>query len=279
MINWTFVRQVGPFSWLLRNCNRQFHKRVLRRDMTMKLPTGLRMILPLASHSASEAYVTGANTDWGSEAVFAKFADAGRDCLDVGAHIGYYSAYLSPLVRRVYAFEPSLENLRNLRKNAAIAGNIEVLDLAVSSYEGKATFYMGSGSAVGSLNDVGGEMTEVSVTTIDSFAAAHPALDVALIKIDVEGQDIEVLRGMQKTVANYQPLILTECDYSSDLVALCRRWNYGIFAFACDRKTLDTRFEQMRAVNADDWCKMLFLVPARLKLDFELLTKTGPNAR
>lgn len=247
--------------------------------MTMKLPTGLRMILPRASQSAAEVYVTGANIDWGSEAVFAKFADAGRDCLDVGSHIGYYSAYLSPLVRRVFAFEPNLENLRNLRKNSAIAGNVEVVDLAVSSYEGRATFYMGSGSADGSLNNVGGEMMEVSVTTIDSFVASHPAMDIALIKIDVEGQDIEVLRGSQKTVANHQPLILTECEYSSDVVDLCRQWNYGIFAFVCDRKTLDMSFEEMCAENADAWCKMLFLVPARLKSDFERLTKTEANAR
>ncbi len=107
LINWQFIREVGPLRWVLRYSVRQFRKRVLRRDCTLRLPTGLTMVLPRQSTSATEVYLTRANTDWGSEAIFTSFAVSTRDFLDIGSHIGYYAAYLSPRVRHVYAFEPN----------------------------------------------------------------------------------------------------------------------------------------------------------------------------
>ena len=56
--------------------------------------------------------------------------------MDIAAHIGYYSAYLSPRVRRVYAFERNPRNFRSLHVNALAAGNIEVVEMAVSSHDG-----------------------------------------------------------------------------------------------------------------------------------------------
>jgi hypothetical protein len=53
---------------------RQFYKRVLRRDLRMKLPTGLPIVLPRSSQFGSEAYVTNANVDLGAEALLARMA-------------------------------------------------------------------------------------------------------------------------------------------------------------------------------------------------------------
>lgn len=271
MINWTFVRQVGFVPWALRYSSRQFQKRVLRRDSRLRLPTGSWIILPTQSASATEVYVTNANIDWGSEALFASFANAGRDFLDIGAHIGYYATYLSPCVRRVYAFEPDQRNVPALRKNALQTGNIEIVESAVSSFDGAACFYAGAGSAVASLENIGGPSRDVTVTTIDTFVASRPDLNVCLIKIDVEGHDLQVLYGMQGTIAGHQPLVLTECEYSSDLRDLCDRWSYNIFAFACDRKTLKVRFQKLCPNRDPLWTKMLFLVPRHLRTSFEPL--------
>lgn len=87
--------------------------------------------------------MTNANLDWGAEAIFARFADPTRDLLDIGSHIGYYAVYLAPLVRRAYAFEPCLDNLQYLRENAAQAPNIEIVEMAVSSCDGDASFFPG----------------------------------------------------------------------------------------------------------------------------------------
>jgi hypothetical protein len=87
MINTKFIRQVGPFKWATRYAWLQFRKRILKRDGLMRLPTGSTLILPRQSASATEAYVTNANMDWGAEELFAQFSDPSLDFVDIGAHM------------------------------------------------------------------------------------------------------------------------------------------------------------------------------------------------
>jgi FkbM family methyltransferase len=246
---------------MLRYGTLQFRKRVLKRDSSLRLPTGIRMALPQYSGNATEIYVTNADTDWGAEAIFARFADPARDFLDIGSHIGYYAVYLAPLVRRVYAFEPSPRNLPYLYDNSKRAQNIEVVEMAVSSYDGEAEFFSGQGAAVGSLENVGGQVTKVPVITIDTFLENKSAIAPGLIKTDIEGHDIGALRGMHATVLKFQPLILTECTLTQELIQLCDTWNYSIFSSIRDRQTNRTSFRELSASNEACWYKMLFLVP------------------
>lgn len=277
-INWSFVREVGLLPWAVRYSRRQFHKRVLHRDSRMRLPTGAWITLPAQSGSATEAYITNGRMDWGSEAILAQFADKSRDFLDIGAHAGYYAGYLSPCVRRVYAFEPDHRNLAGLRENARSWGNVEVIASAVSSRDGVATFYQGSGSAVSSLEStLGGPVGQVPVITIDTFAAARSDLRIGLVKTDIEGHDLQALRGMQRTVARDQPLILSECEYSAELLQVCNQWNYETFAFARDRTTMALEFIRVRPEDAERWFKMFFLVPERLQASFHLMTRSSPT--
>ena len=272
MVNRAFIQEVGPFRWLLRYGRLHFRKTILKRDSTLRLPTGVRIILPRQSRNSTEIYVTNANIDWGAEAIFARFAHPQRDFLDIGSHIGYYAAYLSPCVRRSYAFEPDARNHPGLYKNAGLVGNVEVVEMAVSSVDGTADFHAGQGSAVGSLNDVGGPTTKVRVITIDTFVANHEGIDVGLIKTDVEGHDLEALRGMQGTVTAFQPLILTECELTTALADLCAQWRYSIFAITRNTATRRSRFMELSASDRDNLhCKMLFLVPQILKPEFNCL--------
>ena len=105
-INLEFVKEVGPFTWLRRTFVRQFSKRILGKDNSLKLPTGLRMRLPTASKFASEVFITGSKVDWGSEELFVNHLNASEVVLDVGANIGYYSLYVLPRTAAVHAFEP-----------------------------------------------------------------------------------------------------------------------------------------------------------------------------
>jgi FkbM family methyltransferase len=263
----TFIRQVGPMKWGARTAMLQFRKRVLRRDTRLLLPTGLRIVLPRSSQSAAEVYVTNADIDWGAEALFASFADPHRDFLDIGAHIGYYSAYLSPRVRRAYAFEPDLRSAPWLRVNAGIAGNVDVIEMAVSSRDGVAPLHVGGGSAIARLDwETGDPTVDVPTVRIDTFCMTHPGVDPALVKTDVEGHDLEALRGMTSTVARSAPLILTECGSHEGLVALCDEWGYTIFAFVRDRESMVVTFRRMgRGDFQKFWFKMLFAVPPHLE--------------
>ena len=156
-----------------------------------------------------------------------------------------------------------------LHENVLLAKNIQVMEMAVSSHDGFADFFGGPGSSVGSLNNVGGAVRKVPVTTIDTFVAGHAGIDVGLVKTDIEGHDLDALRGMDATVANFQPLILTECELSAELTGLCAQWGYSIFAVTRDRRTRRTKFVELLASDAGKYlCKMLFLVPRTLRSTF-----------
>jgi FkbM family methyltransferase len=176
----------------------------------------------------------------------------------------------------VYAFEPDPRNLAALRLNARAAGNIEVIDAAVSSSTGVTPLHLGVGSATTSLRPQANRpVIQVPTTSIDAFWSGHPSIDPALIKTDIEGHDLEALRGMTQVVARSQPLILTECDQPSDLGSLCRDWGYAIFAYTRSDPFAAASFRQMRAADFSLQFKMLFLVPARLSPHFMALTVGG----
>jgi len=273
MIPWAFIKKVGPVKWFFRYGILQFRKRVLKRPSTLLLPTGSRVYLPRNSGFATEVYVTNADVDWGAEALIARFADPNRDFLDIGAHFGYYSVYLAPLVRRAYAFEPSTRILPDLYNNARRTPNIEVVESAVSHYDGDAEFHLGLATPLGSLEDVGGEVTKVNVTTIDTFVKQHGDVAPCLVKTDIEGHDIAALKGMNATVLKHQPIIISELVVTQELADLCDGWNYSIFANVRDRKTLRTTFRQLSIHDNDYWSHMLVLVPESLHPDFAAMTK------
>jgi FkbM family methyltransferase len=181
-------------------------------------------------------------------------------------------------VRRAYAFEPDPRIIGELGANARLAGKVEGIVAAVSSRCGSARLQVGGGSAVSSLEACApnGESIDVTITTVDAFVAARPDIHVGLIKTDVEGHDLEALRGMGEVVAHRQPLILTECSYKPELEEMCQGWNYRIYAFTRDRKTLKTRLQQMTAPDLKEkWYKMLFLAPRRLGAEFAGLVSTN----
>lgn len=62
-MNKAFIREVGLVPWLLRTAWRQFHKRILGRSHSIRLPTGNFLTLPIDSFSASEVFVTNADID------------------------------------------------------------------------------------------------------------------------------------------------------------------------------------------------------------------------
>jgi FkbM family methyltransferase len=275
-INSEFVKEVGTFTWVRRTIVRQFSKRVLCKDNTVVLPTGLRMRLPRASKFASEVFITRSNVDWGSEELFANHLDASGVVLDVGANIGYYSLYMLPRAATVHAFEPDPRALSVLRLNLAGHPNAHVHGVALGNCIGKSSFILEPNSEVSHLADSsthhGGDRHEVDVTTIDQFVAEKD-LRITGIKIDVEGADLDVIEGAIQTLASQAPLVLTETKPDERLFGLIRPLSYKVFAFIKHPNTSKFQLQEINRVSTFR-TKMLFLVPNRLQLTFELLAQS-----
>ena len=123
---------------------------------------------------------------------------------DVGANVGEWTeSVLSACpAAKIFAFEPAPE----LAARIAIPG-VRVIRCAVSDTIGTLKFYVKEGLAgTNSLSpgDTGGTEIEVESTTICEFARQHQIDHIRLLKIDVEGFDLSVLRGALPMIENGQ---------------------------------------------------------------------------
>ena len=155
--------------------------------------------------------------------VTAQFAPAlapGDVCIDVGAHIGYYTLLAARAVGpggHVYAVEPSPANYRALRRNIALNGldNVTALEAAAGAETGSATLYDGpahnSGMATLNAALAAKSATPLDETSVEVVPVASlvPEADwdrVRVIKIDVEWDELDVVSGLQPIFDRGQPL-------------------------------------------------------------------------
>jgi FkbM family methyltransferase len=275
LLNKAFIKEVGKSRWLFKTIVRQFYKRVLKREHTMRLPGGGYLILPVNNRFASEAFITGSDVDWGSEELLYSQLKGKGFFLDIGAHIGYYSLYMLPKTKGVHAFEPDPRVLKFLEKNLGRKTNVHINTCAVGNKKGKAKFILENDAEVSHLarnEQPNTNEIEIDVTTIDSFVCSHN-LSIEAIKIDVEGFDLDVISGGMETMLSQQPIVLTESTPDTRLFELAGGVSYRVFAFVCNAKTRSKRFVELKKQPLEnEHTKMLFLVPPNLSAEIEKKT-------
>jgi FkbM family methyltransferase len=131
--------------------------------------------------------------------------------VDIGANIGNHSISFAKKFSKVISFEPNPHTFKLLSFNTGFFPNIIIYNTGMSDRQGvismseDVTNYGGS-SAVYNYGD--NTSVEVQVQALDDHIAALD--DVRLIKIDVEGMEDSVLRGAEKVIIKYQPIIVFE---------------------------------------------------------------------
>jgi FkbM family methyltransferase len=144
---------------------------------------------------------------------------AGAVVFDVGANVGFFSllaARLAGPAGRVEAFEPHPAAAAGLRRNVALNGadTVHVNEVAVGARSGSAELMSVRERSWSHLADRGwhpetDDIIDVLVVTIDDLVAGGMrAPDV--VKIDVEGSELDVLQGMRETIATCAPVIICE---------------------------------------------------------------------
>lgn len=146
-----------------------------------------------------------------------QFLKPGMNVLDIGGNLGYYALLEARTVGnagRVIAFEPVAANFAQLSKNVHANGhcNIHLHNVAVGAVSGTATMYVGKKSNWHALYPVPWKTREitVAVSTLDAALAQHNLRSVDLIRMDLEGYEVEVIQGMVETIENYSPRLLVE---------------------------------------------------------------------
>jgi FkbM family methyltransferase len=219
--------KVGKFVFWRRTVVRQFLKRVLGRGSELRLPNGRRVWLPPESGVSSVVWVTSGALDDGFEELFRSLGEAGTAFFDVGAHFGFYCAFLCDRHAPVVAFEPDARTLPSLHRNlAGIAGSV-CIPAAASDRCGQLNFFSNDSSGMSRLlpdgsGAVGGNVKVVDVTTVDETWRRLGKPKVGAMKIDTEGHEGEVLAGAREMIEACQPVMLIEATCAS--LAPHREW-------------------------------------------------------
>jgi FkbM family methyltransferase len=126
--------------------------------------------------------------------------------LDIGANIGYYAKILSHLVGdngKVYCFEPDLTNFKHLKKNVKNLPNVDISHKAVSSKTEKLKIYTSKELNVDhrTYKPAAYENAiEIEAVSIDDFSKSCGHLFVDFIKIDIQGFEMQAIKGMENTL-------------------------------------------------------------------------------
>ena len=155
----------------------------------------------------------------------------GHVALDVGAHKGAFTYWMGRIVGAwgaVFAFEPQPELAERLAANVRRAGwsHVHVENVGLSSRTGELILTVPSSRpSPGATLEARGAVEaswqsySVRVATLDEYfgltrgyGARWPARPIQFIKCDVEGHELEVLRGAECLLRRYHPHLLLECE-------------------------------------------------------------------
>ena len=151
-----------------------------------------------------------------------RFVQPGMTVLDIGAHHGFYTLLLSRAVGsrgRVFAFEPSPRERKALLRHLSLnrCKNAKVQALALGAERKEVDLYVVEGSETGcnSLRPPivlsGTSSTSVRVMPLDDWLSEEKVEHVDFIKLDVEGGELDVLKGATKLLDRRpRPVILAE---------------------------------------------------------------------
>jgi FkbM family methyltransferase len=158
-----------------------------------------------------------------------KFVPIKRTALDIGAHVGLWSMCLADHFNQLHAFEPMPDHIKCYRKNMAFylegMRHVQLYEVALGNEvgEGKMDVTLdntGNAHIVGySRMGVNGQgAVSVDLRRLDDYTFE----DVTFIKIDVEGFELEVVKGGEALIKSQKPVMVIE-----QKPGMGQRYGYG----------------------------------------------------
>ena len=142
------------------------------------------------------------------------------DCvIDVGANIGNHSLFFSNKAQEVLSYEPNPKTFELLKINAGLSNNISIFNYGLSDQTSQKilienNFNIGNSfieSTEDSIKNDGYPRYKIDLSTLDSIDELLEK-NIDLIKIDVEGYELEVMLGGMNLINNNKPTILFELN-------------------------------------------------------------------
>jgi len=239
---------------------RYYRFRRLTKPRVLPWLGGLEVTIVPGEEMSQAVYVSGLYEPC-TTSVLERLLSPGGTFIDVGAHVGLLTMVASRRVGaagHVFSFEPSTREFERLERHLDRnrLDNVLPVHAALGSREERKSLHVASPSRSGlntfnprfNYGDVAEAYTEsVSVMRLDDFVLAHGISKVDAIKIDVEGDESDVVMGATNTIARDRPAIVIEVNASRSapddsvrtrLESLLRSLHYEFVAIDGDTGTL-----------------------------------------
>ena len=272
-----FYKQIGYFNVLYRGLILKFYKNILRKKK-FKFNTTLNTNYNIFSWDpcGSEVFATNSFPDWGNEYFFLQtLKNRPRNIfLDIGCHTGSYACLFKNIFNRIIGFEPSkdcqevLELTKSENNNfnyyKCFLGNDNKEIILKQSYEDslKGSIHIYNEEIKHSKTNKTTE-EKISIYKLDDFLKHKKINDeISGIKIDVDGVDLDIVRGAMETIKKFRPSISIE-NYSQDLISIMNKIDYQIFSFTYMKdRPYNMVFEKLEAYNSKKSISMSVCIPS-----------------
>jgi FkbM family methyltransferase len=178
---------------------------------------GLTLELDLRDNLQRTLYFTGAYEP-GVLRFLTDESRAGDGVLDAGAHVGVHALALARHLRerggRVIAFEPAPDSFAKLTRAAALNEvDVTAVQAALARAPGRFELFAKPGygvadAGVRSRDATGERVATVQAVRFDDWAAAAGLSRLDLVKLDVEGDELRALQGMERSLRELRPRAL-----------------------------------------------------------------------
>ena len=159
--------------------------------------------------------------------IFEKYLSLGDTFIDIGANLGYMSINASKIVGpkgKIISFEPDNTIYSLLEHNITLNNveNIKLNKIGLSNYKGEASFNIATESGLSRLENKNNNLvglilqskTTIKVNTLDSYLVDNnfTNIKIQMIKIDVEGHELNILQGASNVLKDSKPIIILEIN-------------------------------------------------------------------
>ncbi len=137
-------------------------------------------------------------------------------CLDIGANIGNHSVQFNNYFKKVISFEPQIRNFKILKLNTEFYESISVHNYGLSSKKEEAQIHVPYGNSGGASHVIPTLPTSKFYSEQIKLRVYDDEFDeeISFVKIDVEGNELEVIKGMRKSIEKYKPVLSFEYNYT-----------------------------------------------------------------
>jgi FkbM family methyltransferase len=131
----------------------------------------------------------------------------GWTVIDIGANVGTFTLHAARAGAHVYAFEPNPDCFARLQSNIrenGVESLVTLFQQAVSDTSGDGQMVVATGGTTGGTVTRGSEVSRgrVRITTLDEVVAPSPTDTIDLLKMDIEGAEVDALKGASDRVGS-----------------------------------------------------------------------------